>query len=124
MARRVIRTNRLVIALFAAVLVLGGAALWAAGQGARFGPVQPTATERALAQLRQQIGPDVELRYTEAGAGPALCGYARRPGDRSDVAFISRPNRLLLGDDPLKAEFEEVQRRVCPGFNAPRRTSR
>jgi len=124
MARPVIRTRRLIAVLGAIVLALGGVALWVAGQGARFGPDQPTATDRALDQLREQVGPGVELRYTEAGHGRALCGYARRPGERQDVAFISRPNRLLMGDDPLKAEFEEMQQKVCPGFNQTRRAPR
>ena len=120
MARPTIRTNRLIAVLGLVVLALGAAALWAAGQGAQFGPDQPTAGDRALVQLRELIGPGVELRYTEAGQGRALCGYARRPGARHDVAFISRPNRLLLADDPLKTEFAETQRKLCPGFNQRR----
>jgi hypothetical protein len=124
MTRRAIRTNRLIAVMGVIVLALGAAALWAAGQGAQFGPDQPTATERALVQLRELIGPGVELRYTEAGQGRALCGYARRPGARHDVAFISRPNRLMLGDDPLKAEFAEMQRKLCPGFIQRQRPAR
>ena len=124
MARPVIRTHRLIAVLGVVVLALGAVALWAATQGAQFGPDQPSATDRALDQLREQIGPGVELRYTEVGQGRALCGYARRPGERQDVAFISRPNRLLLGDDPLKAEFAEMQQKVCPGFIQTQRTLR
>ena len=32
------------------------------------------------------------------------------------VIFISRPNRILLETDPLKAEFDDMLRDVCPGF--------
>ena len=42
---------------------------------------------------------------------------ARSSGDDL-VVFISRPNRILLETDPLKVEFDEMLRDVCPGFLA------
>ena len=117
MARRIITIQRLIAALGVAVLLLGALSLYAVSQGAQFGPDQPTASERALAQLREQLGPTAELRYVEPGAGRALCGYGGLHGSNRAVAFVSRPARILLSDDPLGAEFHELRDRFCPGFN-------
>ena len=114
MARRAIRTDRLIAVLGVAVLVLGAAVLWlAARNGGVF--AEPSPSDRALRQLREQLGPDVEIHYLEVGKGRALCGYAgSRQG--SGPAFISRPNRLLLDSDPLQTEFNQMRGDVCPGF--------
>ena len=117
MARGGIRTKRAIILLGAAVLLLAGVSVVALSQGARFGPKQPTSAERALTQVKAQMGPEAEVRYLEAGQRRAVCGYAGITGERRAVAFVSRPNRILMGDDPLGAEFEEMKTRFCPGFN-------
>ena len=44
------RMNRMIVALGAAVVVLGGFSLYAVNQGARFGPRQTTPAERAFAE--------------------------------------------------------------------------
>ena len=111
------RPSRFTALLAVLVLVLGAISLYALSQGARFGPNQPTASERALTQLRDQLGPTAELRNVEPGAGRALCGYGGLHGDPRAVAFVSRPSRILLSDDPLGAEFRELRDRFCPGFN-------
>ena len=119
MARRGITTNRLIAILGVAVLALGGLLLFASTQGqGLFSHERPL--ERAGRQLREQRGGGFEIRYTEPGAGRALCGYAGRRGQAlaglSDLTFISRPNRILLSDDPLRNEFRLELERVCPGF--------
>ena len=43
-----------------------------------------------------------------------MCGYVSANGQL--LVFISRPNRILLETDPLKAEFDEMLRDLCPGF--------
>ncbi|MET4682381.1 hypothetical protein [Brevundimonas faecalis] len=108
----------MIAVLGAAVLLLGGASLFAATQGARFGPRQATAGERALAQVKAQMGPRGELRYVEAGRGRAVCGYAGVRGEKGATAFVSRPNRILMSHDPLSGEFVELKARYCPGFDA------
>lgn len=115
MARRAIRTDRLIAVLGVAVLALGAVLLWVA---VRNGGVftEPVASERALRQLREQMGPDVEIQYLEVGKGRAVCGYAGSRRGSGGPAFISRPNRLLLDSDPLRAEFDQMLADVCPGF--------
>ena len=108
MARRTITIQRLIAVLGVAVLLLGALSLYAVSQGARFGPDQPTAS---------QLGPTAELRYVEPGSGRALCGYGGLHGANRAVAFVSRPGRILLSDDPLGAEFRDLRDRFCPGFN-------
>ena len=114
MARRVIRVERLITVLGAAVLVLGVLVLWLVGRDGGLGGGEPSAEDRARAQLREHIGPEAVVRYTETGRRRAVCGYVST-GDQL-VVFISRPNRILLETDPLKAEFDEMLRDVCPGF--------
>ncbi|MNE48952.1 hypothetical protein D3C77_265370 [compost metagenome] len=113
------RKDRLIVGLGVAVVLLGGASLYALTQGARFGPAQATPAERALVQVHAQMGPQGEVRYVEAGRGRAACGYAGVKGRKEAVAFVSRPNRILMGDDPLSAEFAALKSRYCPGFDAP-----
>jgi len=111
--QRLIRV--LIPVLGVAVLALGGVCLWAVTRG---GPpmAQTPAPERALQQVREQMGRAGELRYFEAGEGRALCGYAGLKGQARAVAFVSRPNRILFSDDPLPGEFREMRQRFCPGF--------
>lgn len=118
MARGGIGTDQMIVVLGAAVLLLGALSLVAISQGARFGPKQATPAERALTQVRAQMGPTAEVRYLETGKRRAVCGYAGIAGDKRAVAFVSRPNRILMGDDPLGAEFAEMKAQFCPGFNA------
>lgn len=118
MTRRGIGTDHKIAVLGAAVLLLGALSLVAVNQGARFGPKQPTPSERALAQVKAQMGPDAEVRYLEIGKRRAVCGYAGIMGQRQAVAFVSRPNRILMGDDPLSREFNALKQQFCPGFNA------
>jgi hypothetical protein len=111
----------MLVALAAGVLALAGLSLYALAHGARFGPRQATPAERALTQVRAQMGPQAEVRYVEAGRGRAACGYAGMKGRREAVAFVSRPNRILMSDDPLIGEFATLKSRYCPGFDAPAR---
>ncbi|MGH7028326.1 hypothetical protein [Brevundimonas sp.] len=124
MARRGIGTDQKIAVLGAIVLLLGALSLVAVSQGARFGPKQATPAERALSQVRAQMGPDAEVRYLETGKRRAVCGYAGIAGQKQAVAFVSRPNRILMGDDPLGAEFAEMKAQFCPGFNATASTAR
>ncbi len=110
MARRKVSVNRLIAVLGVLVLVLGAVSLYAATRGARFG-VQPTPREHAVQQLRGTLGRQVDVNYLQEGRGRVVCGYAE-----GDVAFISRPNRLLLSTDPLRVEFEAMMAQACPGF--------
>ncbi|WP_395649558.1 hypothetical protein [Brevundimonas sp.] len=114
MARR-LNVQRLMLVMAALVLALGGVCAWVIYDNARPAP-QPTAGERAVRQLREQRGPEAEVRYAEAGRGRALCGYAGVRGQATAVAFVSRPNRILFSDDPMPVEFREVQQRFCPTF--------
>ncbi len=124
MARGGIGTDQMIAVLGAAVLLLGALSLVAVSQGARFGPKQATAAERALTQVKAQMGPGAEVRYLENGKRRAVCGYAGIAGQKQAVAFVSRPNRILMGDDPLGAEFAEMKAQFCPGFNPPRPTAK
>lgn len=124
MARGGIGKDQMIVVLGAAVLLLGALSLVAVSQGARFGPKQPTSAERALAQVKAQMGPNAEVRYLENGKRRAVCGYAGIAGQKPAVAFVSRPNRILMGDDPLGAEFAEMKAQFCPGFNAAASTAK
>src|SRR5690606_41324093 len=108
--------ERMIAVLGVAVLVLGGFSLYALTQGARFGPRQATAAERALTQVREQLGPQAEVRHVEAGRGRAACGYAGVEGSKEAVAFGSRPHRILVSHDPLEGEFATQTERWCAGF--------
>lgn len=124
MARGGIGKDQMIVVLGAAVLLLGALSLVAVSQGARFGPKQPSPAERALAQVKAQMGPNAEVRYLENGKRRAVCGYAGIAGQRQAVAFVSRPNRILMGDDPLGAEFAEMKAQFCPGFNVAATTAK
>ena len=114
MAPRRIRADRLIAALGVAVLILGAVLLWLVTRGG-LGGGAPSADERARAQLHEYVGAGAVIRYTETGRRRAVCGYVSNSGGDL-VVVISRPNRLLLETDPLKAEFDAMLRDVCPGF--------
>ncbi|WP_420472411.1 hypothetical protein [Brevundimonas sp. FT23042] len=113
MAKRTIRVDRLITVLGGAVLLLGLLILWLVSRNA-FGPAEPTPEERAQTQVHALVGPDAHVTYTETGRRRAVCGYVRHGGEV--VAFVSRPNRLMLETDPLKMEFDQNQTDLCPGF--------
>ena len=113
MTARRIRVERLIAVLGGAVVVLGALLLWLVTRDGGLGG-EPSVEERAGQQLREHVGPDAVVRYTERGRRRAVCGYVSA-GDEL-VVFISRPNRILLETDPLKAEFDEMLSDVCPGF--------
>ena len=115
MAPRRIRADRLIAGLGVAVLILGAVLLWLVTRGGGLGGGAPSADERARAQLHEYVGEGAVIRYTETGRRRAVCGYVSNSGGDL-VIFISRPNRLLLETDPLKAEFDAMLRDVCPGF--------
>ncbi|NJC40204.1 hypothetical protein GGQ87_000462 [Brevundimonas alba] len=114
MTARRIRVERLIAILGAAVLILGALLLWLVTRSGGLGGGELSAEDRARAQLRGLVGPGAVVRYTEIGRRRAVCGYVST--DAGLVSFISRPNRILLETDPLKAEFDEMLRDVCPGF--------
>ena len=113
MTARRIKVERLIAVLGGAVVVLGALLLWLVTRDGGLGG-EPSVEERAGQQLREHVGPDAVVRYTERGRRRAVCGYVSA-GDEL-VVFISRPNRILLETDPLKAEFDEMLSDVCPGF--------
>ena len=118
MTPRKARVDRLIALLGAAVLILGVLLLWLVTRGGGLGGGEPSAEDRARTQLRELVGPQAVVRYTELGRRGAVCGYVGT-GQVGATAFISRPNRLILETDPLKAEFDEMQRELCPGFLKP-----
>jgi len=119
MARKAIRTERLIAVLGIVVLVLGVVAVWVATRGTGPGFVQEPAAKRVLRQAREQLGRGAEVQMIEPGRGRVVCGYvaAKRRGEA--VGFISRPNRMLLSQDPLKREFRAMIGADCPGFPEP-----
>jgi len=110
------QTDRLIAALGVLVLLLGAVAVWRAAQDGGLGRRPESAGERALRQVRAELGPGAEVRYIEPGIGAVSCGYAARGSGQAAVAFVSRPQRILFGDDPLPREFAETRDRYCPGF--------
>ncbi len=115
MARRAIRTDRLIAVLGVAVIVLGVLALWFVTQGSGGGFTEEPASRRVLRQAREQLGRTAEVRLIESGRGRVVCGYIAPRGGRA-VGFISRPNRMLLSEDPLNGEFRAMIASDCPGF--------
>ena len=119
MARRAIRTDRLIAVLGVAVIALGALALWFVNQGAGGGFTEEPASRRVLRQAREQLGQAAEVQLIEPGRGRVVCGYiAAERGGRA-VGFISRPNRMLLSQDPLNGEFRAMMSADCPGFPEP-----
>lgn len=113
MAKRTIRTDRLIIVLGGAIVLLGLLILWLVSRNA-FGHQEPTPEQRAQTQVHALVGKKARVTYTETGRRRAVCGYLRNGNEV--VAFVSRPNRLMLETDPLKIEFEQNQTDLCPGF--------
>ncbi|MFS0805140.1 hypothetical protein [Brevundimonas phoenicis] len=88
------RMNRMIVVLGAAVVVLGGFSVYALMQGAHFGPRQTTPAERALDQVREQMGPQAEVRHVEFGARPRrlrLCRIEGQPGG-GGLCFAAQPH--------------------------------
>ena len=113
MTRRRLLTERLIPALAGVVLVLGVLILWLVSRNG-FGPDEPSPEARARVQVREHLGAAAQVSYTETGRRRAVCGYISNGGHA--IAFISRPNRLMLETDPLKTEFDQLQGDLCPGF--------
>lgn len=121
MTRRRLTVRTLVPVLGVAVLVLGGLCAWVFVQQHVERPSE-TPFERAARQVREQLGPGWEIRYIEAGADPAVCGYAalRSRGEVDQpVAFVSRIGRILFEDEPLPTEFRDLRERFCPALARP-----
>jgi len=117
MRRRLSRQDRLTALAATAVLVLAGIAAWAMTHPGRVeGPEPPHL--RAQRQIREQLGPQGELRYSEGGQKRSVCGYVGRRQGGPAVGFVSTSNRILFSDDPLPVEFAEMRQRYCPGFLA------
>jgi hypothetical protein len=116
MRSRAITTDRLILVLGVIVLMLGGGALWAATHSWRLADPQPSPSERALSQLREIVGGQVEITDLEIGKGRAVCGYVGDRDGSGGPIFISRPNRLMLSTDPLRIEFDQTLKTACPGF--------
>ncbi len=119
MTRRAMRTDRLIVVLGVAVLVLGVLVLWSITRGSGAGFTEEPASRRVLRQAREQLGRTAEVRLIEPGRGRVVCGYvAPGRGDRP-IGFISRPNRMLLSHDPLNTEFRAMMSADCPDFPEP-----
>ncbi|MGV8929452.1 MAG: hypothetical protein ACOH1E_06850 [Brevundimonas sp.] len=119
MARRAIRTDRLIAVLGVAVIVLGALVLWFVTQGAGAGFVEEPVSRRVLRQAREQLGGTAEVQLIEPGRGRVVCGYIAASRGGRAVGFISRPNRILLSQDPLNGEFRAMITADCPGFPEP-----
>ena len=120
MARNRFTVRTLVPVRGIAVLILGGLSAWVFVRE-RAARSAETPFARAERQVREQRGPDWEVRYVEAGAEPAVCGYAaprnRRGGATHEpVAFVSRIGRILFADEPLPTEFRDLTEQFCPAF--------
>lgn len=119
MARSRFTVRTLVPILGVAVVVLGGLCAWVFIRQNLERPSE-TPFERAARQVMEQRGPGWEIRYIEAGADPAVCGYAaprRRAGAPDQpVAFVSRIGRILFADEPLPTEFRDLRDRFCPAL--------
>lgn len=119
MARRAIRTDRLIAVLGVAVVVLGALALWFVTQGSGTGFTEEPASRRVLRQAREQLGRTAEVQLIEPGRGRVVCGYIASGRGGRAVGFISRPNRILLSHDPLNGEFRAMIMADCPNFPEP-----
>ena len=119
MPRRAIRTDRLIAVLGVAVLVLGAAVLWLATRGSGGGFTEEPASRRVLRQAREQLGQSAEVQLIEPGRGRVVCGYIAADRGGRAVGIISRPNRMLLSEDPLNGEFRAMIDADCPDFPEP-----
>ncbi|MDI1328444.1 MAG: hypothetical protein PSV23_16765 [Brevundimonas sp.] len=116
MARRAIRTDRLIAVLGAAVLLLGAVIVWNTARASRPGFVEEPPARRVLRQAREQLGRTAEIRLLDEGRGRVVCGYVGRRGESGAWSFISRPNRIMMSDDPLATEFQAMLRADCPNL--------
>lgn len=81
--------------------------------------VPPSSAEvRALAALRQAIGPETEIHLMLRNTPPEIvCGYAGKPPPRTpadrllEVSFVYDGRRLTTSRDP---DFGREHARVCP----------
>lgn len=121
MTRRTIRTDRLIAALGVAILALGAVILWGVFQGQGVGFTQEPVDKRVLRQAREQLGRDAEVRLIDPGRGRVVCGYVGHRGRGDAWSYISRPNRMMLSNDPLANEFKTMLARDCPTFPQPPR---
>ncbi|HWQ85371.1 hypothetical protein [Brevundimonas sp.] len=119
MARRAIRTDRLIAVLGTAALLLGAVILWKAVEASRPGFTEETPARRVLRQAREQLGRTAEIRLLDEGRGRVVCGYVGRRGESAAYSFISRPNRIMMSDDPLATEFQAMVRADCPNLPKP-----
>ncbi len=119
MARRAIRTDRLIAVLGVAVIALGALVLWFVIQGSGGGFTEEPASRRVLRQAREQLGRTAEVQLIEPGRGRVVCGYIAAERGGPAVGFISRPNRMLLSVDPLNGEFRAMIAADCPDFPEP-----
>lgn len=118
MARRLIRTDRLIVVLGMAVLALGAVAAWKVVDD--LGVEAGSPNDRVRRQLRE-YDPDLTLFEVRAGrTRGVVCGYAGVPYRAGDavqvqpIAFVSRRNRLITTRDPLRNEFKAQTDQECP----------
>ena len=74
---------------------------------------------KASFSTREQLGQAAEVRLIEPGRGRVVCGYIASGRGGRAVGFVSRPNRMLLSQDPLNGEFRAMIASDCPGFPEP-----
>lgn len=119
MAQNRFTVRTLVPVLGLAILILGALGVWLFVDERRMRSPE-TPFERAERQVHEQRGADWEVRYVEAGTGPAVCGYAaprnRGGATHEPVAFVSRIGRILFADEPLPTEFRDLREQFCPAF--------
>ena len=117
MARDFVRTDRLITALGAAVLVLGALILWRVADMDGFS--RETTAERVQRQLAA-LDPELQLFDLTPGHTPGVaCGRAGVPSGASSrrrIDFVARPNRLMTRQDPLRQEFLDQIVRECPDY--------
>lgn len=116
MRRGAIRIDRLIAVLGFAVLLLGAVLLWLATRSQSPDVGREPVSARVLRQAREQLGPQAEVQLIEAGTGRVVCGYVAAEPRGAAVGFVSRPNRMLLSQDPLSTEFRVMLAADCPDF--------
>lgn len=119
MAARRLRTDRLIVLLGAAVLLLGAVVGWRLTATEGVAPWETPPHRRALQQVRNRMGPQAEVRLIEQGRARVVCGYAGIKGTPDSLAFVSRPNRILFANDPLVGEFTAMIETDCPNLPTP-----
>ncbi len=122
MARRAIRTDRLIAVLGVAVVVLGALALWFITRGSGGGFTEEPASQRVLRQLRERDPRLQAFQIVPGATDGVLCGFAGVPTGRPSVegeetaaggTFISRRNRISFESDPLPKEFAQDYAEEC-----------